>query len=129
VLSNVDNESFSYSNKRLQVTFDAVYTAEDVGSYKPSHRNFEYMIEKTAGLGVEKARILHTDESMFHDHQPANKFGLKSCWIYRRHAQEGFGATMHPRQMPHMDFQFDSMADLAKLHQRHLREDGEQGLE
>jgi 2-haloacid dehalogenase len=122
VLSNVDNESFSQSNKRLQVTFDAIYTAEDVGSYKPSPRNFEYMIKKAAGLGIEKTRILHTAESMFHDHQPATKLGLKSCWIYRRHAQEGFGATMHPGQMPHVDFQFDSMADLAKFHQKHLRE-------
>src|SRR5262249_1928845 len=39
ILSNVDNASFEHSNRRLQVAFDAVYTAEDVGSYKPSTRN------------------------------------------------------------------------------------------
>ncbi len=32
ILSNVDNESFSFSNKKLGVTFDAVFTAEDIGS-------------------------------------------------------------------------------------------------
>ena len=46
ILSNVDNESFKGSNNRLQVEFDAIYTAEDVGSYKPSDRNFDYMLEK-----------------------------------------------------------------------------------
>jgi len=35
ILSNVDNESFSASNKKLGVEFDAIYTAEDIGSYKP----------------------------------------------------------------------------------------------
>jgi 2-haloalkanoic acid dehalogenase type II len=121
ILSNVDNESFSYSNKRLQVDFDAIYTAEDIGSYKPSLRNFEYMIDKLSGMGVAKSEILHTAESMFHDHKPANSMGLASCWIYRRHKDEGFGATMHPGDMPKYDFQFTSMAELAKAHQEQLR--------
>ena len=121
ILSNVDNESFSASNKRLQVEFDAIYTAEDCGSYKPSDRNFEYMLAKMERLGIKKNEILHTAESMFHDHGPANRLGLASCWIYRRYDQEGFGATMHPGPMPKHDFRFNSMADLAKAHQEELR--------
>jgi 2-haloalkanoic acid dehalogenase type II len=121
ILSNVDNESFSYSNKRLQVDFDAIYTAEDIGSYKPSLRNFEYMLDKLGSMGITKADILHTAESMFHDHKPANSMGLASCWIYRRHQDEGFGATMNPGDMPKYDFQFMSMAELAKAHQEQLR--------
>ncbi len=117
ILSNVDNESFAGSNSKLQVTFDAVYTAEDVGCYKPSDRNFDYMLAKLKTLGIKKSEILHTAESMFHDHGPANRHGLASCWIYRRHDQEGFGATMNPGQMPKCDFRFDSMDDLAKAHQ------------
>ena len=120
ILSNVDNDSFAASNKRLGVTFDAVYTAEDIGSYKPSPRNFEYMIENLAGLGVRKEEIRHTAESLFHDHVPANACGLASCWIYRRHGQSGFGATMQPEAMPRYDFQFNSMADLVKAHQEEL---------
>ena len=96
ILSNVDNESFAFSNRKLGVEFDAVFTAEDIGSYKPSPRNFEYMLEKLAGYGIAKSDILHTAESLFHDHEPANDFGLASCWIHRRHAQGGFGATMNP---------------------------------
>jgi putative hydrolase of the HAD superfamily len=117
ILSNVDNETFAASNSRLQVTFDAIYTAEDIGSYKPSDRNFQYMLSKLETLGIKKHEILHTAESMFHDHGPANKHGLASCWIYRRHDQEGFGATMNPGQMPQYDFRFNSMAELVKAHQ------------
>ncbi|TWG98917.1 putative hydrolase of the HAD superfamily [Mesorhizobium sp. J18] len=121
ILSNVDNQSFAASNRKLQVEFDAVYTAEDIGSYKPSDRNFEYMLAKLETLGIAKNEILHTAESMFHDHQPANRHGLASCWIYRRFDQEGFGATMNPGEMPKYDFRFNSMADLAKAHQEELR--------
>lgn len=121
ILSNVDNESFAASNEKLGVEFDAIYTAEDIGSYKPSDRNFEYMLDKLKTLGVEKNEILHTAESMFHDHAPANKHGLTSAWIYRRFEQEGFGATMNPGQMPKYEFRFTSMAEMAKAHQEALR--------
>ena len=40
ILSNVDNESFAASNEKLQVHFDAIYTAEDIGSYKPVESQF-----------------------------------------------------------------------------------------
>ncbi|MGF6639039.1 2-haloacid dehalogenase [Paraburkholderia sp. MM5496-R1] len=120
ILSNIDNESFTFSNARLQVEFDAVITAEDVGSYKPSPRNFEYMLQKLDQRGIKKEKILHTAESLFHDHKPANEFGLASCWIYRRHSQPGFGATMNPGSQPDIDFRFDSMADFVDAHREAL---------
>lgn len=116
VLSNVDNVSFAASKEKLRVEFDAVYTAEDVGSYKPADRNFDYMLENLATMGIEQQDILHTAESMFHDHEPANRFGLGNCWIYRRHDDEGFGATMAPETTPTYDFMFHSMAELAATH-------------
>ena len=96
------------------------YTAEDVGSYKPSDRNFDYMLETLARKGISKKDILHTAESMFHDHGPANQHGLANCWIYRRHEKEGFGATMNPGEMPSYDFCFNSMAELAAAHKAEL---------
>lgn len=122
ILSNVDNASFARSNIRLDVAFDAICTAEDVGSYKPSQRNFAYMLKRLEGLGVTSGQTLHVAESLFHDHAPANVAGLSSCWIYRRHAQQGFGATMNPGQMPRHDFKFTSMAGLAEAHQKELRD-------
>jgi 2-haloacid dehalogenase len=48
ILSNVDNESFAASSKKLAVDFDAVYTAEDIGSYK----GFGAAIERSTHLGL-----------------------------------------------------------------------------
>ncbi|MBX2856148.1 MAG: haloacid dehalogenase type II [Rhodobacteraceae bacterium] len=120
ILSNVDNTSFAHSNVKLAVNFDGRYTAEDVGSYKPSPRNFEYMLAQLERLGYGKGDILHTAESMFHDHASANAFSVANCWIYRRHDQQGFGATMNPGDMPKTDFTFHSMADMVKAHQAEL---------
>jgi 2-haloacid dehalogenase len=109
ILSNVDRESFKGSHARLQVEFDHIFTAQDIGSYKPDQRNFDYMIAKLAAEGIRKKEILHTAESLFHDHLPANKAGLASAWIYRRHGQQGFGATQPSGAMPRYDFQFTSI--------------------
>jgi 2-haloalkanoic acid dehalogenase type II len=124
ILSNVDNASFTFSNQKLGVDFDAIYTAEDIGSYKPSPRNFEYMIDHLAELGIERSDILHTAESLFHDHGPASAHGLATCWIYRRHAEEGFGATMSPGIPPDTVFRFNSMEELVKAHQEEIRGEG-----
>ena len=124
VLSNVDNASFAHSNAKLGIEFDAAYTAGDIGSYKPADRNFDYMLENLARMGIEMHQILHTAESMFHDHAPANKHGLANCWIYRRHEQDGYGATKNPGDMPSYDIMFHSMADMVKAHQDALREGG-----
>jgi 2-haloacid dehalogenase len=120
ILSNVDNQSFAHSNRKLGVAFDAIYTAEDIGSYKPSHRNFDYMLDKLTSIGIHKADILHTAESLFHDHTHSNEFGLANCWIFRRFGKEGFGATMNPGIMPTYDFRFTSMAELAAAHRAEI---------
>lgn len=120
ILSNVDNESFAESNQKLGVEFDGIYTAEDIGSYKPAAANFDYLLAMLTSRGYAKTDILHTAESMFHDHAPANQFGLASCWIYRRHAQAGFGATMNPGQMPHYDFRFNSLGEMVESHRREM---------
>lgn len=118
VLSNIDNDSFSASNAKLGVTFDAIYTAQDIGSYKPDDRNFHYMIDALARSGIQKAEILHTAQSLYHDHRPANRLGLKSCWIDRRHNQDGAGATLEPNEIPRYDFRFCSMAEMAEAHRQ-----------
>ena len=120
VLSNVDNASFAFSNAKLGSPFHATYVAQDVGSYKPHLRNFEYMLENLSRLGIGMSDILHTAESMFHDHGPANAMGLANCWIYRRFDQEGFGATMNPGEMPTYDLRFNSMAELVEAHKAEL---------
>jgi 2-haloalkanoic acid dehalogenase type II len=116
ILSNVDRESFKDSQKRLQVEFDHVYTAQDIGSYKPDLRNFEYILRELGKAGIQKHQILHTAQSLFHDHLPANKVGLANAWIDRRAGKEGSGATHPVEHMPHYDFRFTSMAQMVEAH-------------
>jgi len=116
VLTNTDNQSFAGATARLGVEFDAVYTAEDIGSYKPDGRNFTYMIEDLARRGIEAHEVLHVAESLFHDHAPANRHGLSSCWIHRRHDKQGFGATMPPATTPTYGFRFPSLAAMVEAH-------------
>jgi 2-haloalkanoic acid dehalogenase type II len=122
ILSNVDRLSFRSSNAKLQVEFDAIYTAQDIGSYKPSPRNFDYMLTRLKNdFDLGPSDVLHVAQSLFHDHAPANQFGLASAWIDRRHAQDGWGATPPPPGSPRYDFRFESMAALADAHRKQFR--------
>ena len=115
ILSNIDIASFAHSNRKLGVEFDAVYTAEDIGSYKPDLRNFRYMLDRLAKLGVTAEQILHTAQSPYHDIPPAKELGLATCWINRRHDKEGTGATRVGGDTA-ADFTFSSLGDLAAAH-------------
>jgi 2-haloacid dehalogenase len=117
ILSNVDRASFVGSNRRLGVEFDAIYTAQDVGAYKPSPKNFEYLLTHLAQRGIDKADVLHTAQSLFHDHAPAKRFGLASAWIDRRADQQGWGATMAPPEGADFDFRFPTLAAMAQARQ------------
>ena len=121
ILSNVDRKSFEGSNKRLGVAFDAVYTAQDIGSYKPDAANFTYLLDRLRQRGLERADILHTAQSLFHDHGPAKQAQLASAWIDRRHEQDGWGATMPPAEESAFDFRFNSMAEMVHAHRDELR--------
>jgi 2-haloalkanoic acid dehalogenase type II len=116
ILSNVDRAGFAASNQRLGVAFDAVYTAQDIGSYKPNPKNFEYLLAHLAQRGIAKTDILHTAQSLFHDHAPAKRFGLTSAWIDRRADQQGWGATMAPPEGAGYDFRFSTLAAMADAH-------------
>ncbi|HEY6628430.1 MAG TPA: haloacid dehalogenase type II [Acidimicrobiia bacterium] len=117
ILSNVDRASFAASNVRLEAAFDAVYTAEDIGSYKPDPRNFEYMLDHLrTDLGVGPGELLHVAQSLFHDHVPAQSFGLATAWIDRQRLSDGgdWGATAHVEHLPVTDYRFFSMEELAE---------------
>ena len=117
ILSNVDRASFKASNKKLGVEFDAIYTAEDIGSYKPDPRNFAYLIEHLkTDLGFDAKDDLHTAQSLFHDHVPAAKAGLARAWIDRRQGQAGSGATVALAERPAVDFYFPSLAAFVDAH-------------
>ena len=116
ILSNIDRAGFKASNAKLGVAFDAIYTAEDIGSYKPARRNFEHMLERLeADHGVALDQILHTAQSLYHDHVPAGDFGLARAWIDRQGLSKGgaWGATAEVAERPEVDFLFPTMAAMA----------------
>jgi 2-haloacid dehalogenase len=114
ILSNVDRDSFQATQSRLGVPFDAIHTAQDIGSYKPDPHNFEYLIERLTEDGFRKSDLLHVAQSLFHDHAPANVMGIASAWIDRRHGKTGWGATAPPPAGVRYDFRFNSLAELAE---------------
>jgi 2-haloalkanoic acid dehalogenase type II len=121
ILSNISNDGFSASNRKLGVEFDAIYTAEDIGSYKPDPRNFRYMLEHLrSDLHLEAGDILHTAQSLYHDHVQAKEFGLANAWIDRQdlNRSDNWGATAQLDQRPDFDFLFESMAEMADTVQR-----------
>ena len=121
ILSNVHRAGFAASNVMLEVEFDAIYTAEDIGTYKPDPRNFHYMLEHLRhDFGVAREGILHTAESLFHDCATARSLGLATAWIHRRAAAGGFGATRAVEEPPKVDFYFTSLGRMADAHRNEV---------
>ena len=97
VLSNVDDELFATSAEKLEVDFDFVITAQQLGCYKPSESFFRQVIEL---MELPKNKILHTAQSLFHDIAPAQRLGLSTVWMNRRSQSTGFGATPESHVIP-----------------------------
>jgi 2-haloacid dehalogenase len=110
ILSNIDDDLFALSARHLGVTFAAVVTAQQVGSYKPDPRNFRTLL---ARLGTTPDRVLHVAQSLFHDIAPANALGLTTVWVNRRHDRPGSGATPPATARP--DLEVPDLRTLARL--------------
>ncbi|KAH7041975.1 HAD-like domain-containing protein [Macrophomina phaseolina] len=132
ILSNVDRASFgnTVAGPLGGTTFDAIYTAQDVGSYKPDLRNFEFLVRRCGeDLGVRKEEILHTAQSLFHDHEPAKKAGLVSAWIARGTAEgeeEGVmgGKIEEFEGRVDITWRFGTLAEMADAVEEAFRKEG-----
>ena len=120
-LTNCDRISYMGSNARLEIEWDAIYTAQDAGFYKPNLRNFDYMFEHARrDLGILPHEILHVAQSLTHDMVPATSMGMTKVWINRRHNVEGYGATAPPQGEYSIEWEFNSMAEFVKAHQQEI---------
>ncbi len=109
VITNCDDDLFEASNARLGRPFTWVVTAEQVGAYKPDPRNLRTVLER---VGLPQERVLHVAQSLYHDHGPAGRIGLRSVWIDRRHDRPGSGAT--PVAEAHPDATFPDLASFVE---------------
>jgi 2-haloacid dehalogenase len=110
IISNIDDDLFADSSAKMGNPFSHVITAQQAGSYKPSHRNFELALQR---IGLPREQILHAAESLYHDITPANALGISNVWVYRRAGKQGFGATMPAAATP--TYKVTSLAELADL--------------
>ncbi len=124
ILSNIDNANIARTvGQQLgDGLFDAVYTAEDIGSYKPAAANFRHLFSRLAadlGVDAEAGELLHVARSLPADHVPAKELGLPSVWIARggdAAAAYGLGgdyAGLHAAGKLAFGWKFDSLADFA----------------
>lgn len=108
ILSNIDDDLFAYSARKLQLPFDCVVTAQQVRSYKPSLNNFEVLLRR---LGIPRARLLHVAESLYHDVGPARSLGIVTVWVNRRQGKAA--ATKLTEAQP--DIEVPDVGKLAEL--------------
>lgn len=112
VISNVDDDLFTDTQRLLKTSFEFVVTAQQVRSYKPSPKNFQEALARAEQAGIKKEEILHAAESLYHDIGPANALGLTTAWVHRRFDKAGFGATKPGTAMPALRVR--SVAELAE---------------
>jgi 2-haloacid dehalogenase len=110
IISNIDDDLFAQTNKLLGVGFDAVITAEQARSYKPSLHNFQLALQR---LGITHQQLLHAGQSIYHDVIPARSLGIASVWVNRKSARPGIGAVRAAAGSP--DLEVPDLATLAKL--------------
>ncbi len=85
IISNVDDALFRITNKMLDIEFDFIVTAEQLGSYKPSLENFHSALER---FRIGKEQVLHVAQSIYHDIVPTNRLGWMNVWVNRYNEAE-----------------------------------------
>ena len=111
IISNVDDDLFAETRKKFApVEFDFVVTAQQVGSYKPSLKNFEEAIRHS---GLSKDEIMHVGQSIYHDIEPANTLGIINAWVNRPSLRPGSGPVKLGTGKP--TYEVHSLAELVEL--------------
>ncbi len=110
IISNIDDEIFAQTARRLVVPFDAVITAQQVRQYKPSQENFRFALKR---LGVPREQILHVAQSLYHDHAPAQALGWTTAWVNRPSCCPGTGVAPASDALP--DLEVPDMESLARV--------------
>jgi 2-haloacid dehalogenase len=93
IVSNIDDDLFARTARLLEVPFDEVVTAQQVGSYKPARGHFDAALART---GAPVGSVLHVAQSLYHDHVPAKALGFTTCWANRASRLPGVGVAPPP---------------------------------
>jgi 2-haloacid dehalogenase len=110
IISNVDDDLFAHTARRLEVPFDYVITAQQAAAYKPSLPMFKLAQQRTA---VAPGQWLHVAQSVYHDVIPARSLGMTSVWVNRPSPRPGSGAAKSASAKP--DLEVPNLKTLAEL--------------
>jgi 2-haloalkanoic acid dehalogenase type II len=122
ILSNIDNDSIArtIAGPLADVEFEAVFTAQEIGSYKPDLKNFRYLVEGVKReLNVEKGEILHTAQSLTADLVSAKTMGLSSVWIDREKQEE---KMQELKEQLNFTWRFGTMGEMAEAVDKEFQE-------
>lgn len=116
-LSNVDKVSFANTLRGPLngVKFDAIYVAEDIGTYKPDPNNFNYLVEHAhQEFGIQKSDICHTAQSLPFDHIPVAAMGFRpAVWISRGGGRMGMGDLEAVKDKVNIGATYQTLGDMA----------------
>jgi 2-haloacid dehalogenase len=110
IISNVDDDLFAATARRLQIPFDYVITAQQARAYKPSPQIFKLAQQRT---GVAPGQWLHAAQSVYHDVIPARSLGIATVWVNRPSSRPGSGAAKAASGQP--DLEVPDLKTLANL--------------
>lgn len=110
VISNVDDDLFAASAKRLKVEFDHVITAQQAQCYKPGMKIFNLALKT---IGIQPGQVLHCGQSIYHDVIPAQSLGISTVWVNRPSPRTGVGAVIPASGRP--DLEVPNLETLAKF--------------
>lgn len=115
ILSNIDRATIAKTRKLMEgpggFEFDAVYTAEEVGAYKPAPEMLAHALARLKErFGIEQGEVLMTAQSVFHDIVPAKGRGIATAWINREGAVTGLEGVQGDEAM----FVFPTLGAMAE---------------
>jgi 2-haloalkanoic acid dehalogenase type II len=118
VLSNVDNASFerTRTGPLQSAHWDGIYTAEDIGSYKPDPKNYHYVVDAAGEkFGIGKEQLVLVAQSLDIDHMSVKKLGFRpGIWISRSgSAMGGKREEMESKGEIELGAAFETLGDFA----------------
>jgi putative hydrolase of the HAD superfamily len=112
-MTNAQRWALDLYARTLGNPFDDTVSCDDALCEKPDPQYFSFTRGRLSTRGFTRADNLHVAQSQYHDIGVAHRLGLATCWIERRHAQQGFGGTIAVQQITRPDYHFHTLAQLA----------------
>ena len=80
IVSNTDRDIIEHTLRQIEVPFDDVQVAEDVGAYKPADEVFTRALER---IGEPPEAVLHVAFGFKYDIGPAARASMRTAWVNR----------------------------------------------